>query len=412
MVGRTWYTIHRLRLRLRRRMARMGLFGPGTAVGAFLLVFLVLTLVMSGLNALHNRALPALSGGLSSDPNWAQGRDCLLKVLRVLSGYDFSTPDSLFRDALGLPEPGTGIGGVGRASQDGGRAHRADLDRGSAAVSGAGRDDSAFSSEGVAICEQAVSALPDSPSLVVCGTVANGSRVGGRIDIGYQAGEPSTWGGGTAAGGPGRAHRSLPEEKRIEVAVYHTHTNERYNSGGESEETGTVVDVGKELVKALWLRGVPAIQDASIHDRPSREGCYSRSRTTAARLLEQYPNLRLLLDIHRDGVEEQSYLTTVGNRSVAGILIVVGSLHSQWQRNYRLAEALHFQMEQMYPGLSRGILVKDGRYNQDLDPGCLLLEMGNFVDELEPALHSARLLADVLVQFLDTFSGESSRAPN
>lgn len=59
----------------------------------------------------------------------------------------------------------------------------------------------------------------------------------------------------------------------------------------------------------------------------------------------------------------------------------------------------------MYPGLSLGVRVKDGLYNQFLHSRAVLVEMGTTENSTEEAARSARLLADALA---DILAGEAT----
>ncbi|HHW15043.1 MAG TPA: stage II sporulation protein P, partial [Firmicutes bacterium] len=122
----------------------------------------------------------------------------------------------------------------------------------------------------------------------------------------------------------------------------------------------------------------------------------------------QYPTLRLLLDVHRDGLAEvdRDFITTVmGGERLARIALIVGKgqpglPNPHWERNLALAQRLHAKMEEMYPGLSRGVSTRNWPYNQELTDRALLLEIGDHFNTKEEALKSAALLADCLAALL------------
>jgi stage II sporulation protein P len=76
-----------------------------------------------------------------------------------------------------------------------------------------------------------------------------------------------------------------------------------------------------------------------------------------------------------------------------------------WRQNYDFAVLLSERINQMYPGLSLGVRVKDGLYNQFLHPRAVLVEMGTTENSTEEAARSARLLADALA---DILAGEAT----
>ena len=203
------------------------------------------------------------------------------------------------------------------------------------------------------------------------------------------------------------------------IAIYHTHTGEAYRDAAvRSSKSYTwdfsqpgvgpvpgVVQVGERLARELERRyGIPVVHSTKVHDYPIFAYSYANSEKTARMLVDRYPSLKLVIDIHRD---EGLTMETLQGRSAAGVLIVVGAggasslRHANWRSNLETAELLKDTFDRLYPGLCRGIRVKDNaRYNQHLHPGAVLLEIGAHSDTLESALLTADLVADVLAEAL------------
>jgi stage II sporulation protein P len=202
------------------------------------------------------------------------------------------------------------------------------------------------------------------------------------------------------------------------VAVYHTHTGETYRDAATSStksyawDVGSpgvgpvpgVVQVGDRLTRELQRRyGIPVIHSSKVHDYPVFAYAYSNSEKTAQMLVERYSSLQLVLDIHRD---EGTTVETVQGRQLAGVLIIVasggGSLnHRNWRQNLERAQLLKETFDRLYPGLCRGLIIKERtRYNQHVHPGALLLEIGAHSDTLDSALLTAELVADVVAETL------------
>lgn len=200
---------------------------------------------------------------------------------------------------------------------------------------------------------------------------------------------------------------SLPGE--VMVCIYNTHTGETYSLTDGVERLdgkhGGVVTVAAALQEALeGKHGIKVARSDRINDE-NYSASYLESEKTARELLAANPGARLLLDIHRDSekVREQS-VVKINGQEAAPILLIVGSdarrPFPNWRQNYDLALKVHGKAEQMYPGLSLGVRVKDGVYNQNLHPGAMLIEMGTTMNSTEEAVLSARLLADVLAALL------------
>ncbi|NMB11659.1 MAG: hypothetical protein GX977_05170 [Firmicutes bacterium] len=203
------------------------------------------------------------------------------------------------------------------------------------------------------------------------------------------------------------------------IAIYHTHTGETYRDGaGNSTKNYAwdvaqpgvgvvpgVVQVGERLTRELQRRyGIPVVHSQKVHDYPVFAYAYSNSEKTAQMLVERYPSLQLVLDIHRD---EGATLETLQGRQLAGVLIIVATgggtslSHGNWRQNLETAQLLKENFDRLYPGLCRGLVVKERvRYNQHVHPGALLLEIGAHFDTLDSALMTADLVADVLAETL------------
>ncbi|MDP2873091.1 MAG: stage II sporulation protein P [Bacillota bacterium] len=206
------------------------------------------------------------------------------------------------------------------------------------------------------------------------------------------------------------------------VAIYHSHAMESYlpmvkqvSAGAtgkmDAEEAFaddpelTIVRAGQELANILASKyGIPNVHSRRFHDAAGRVGAYVESANTVERLMAQYPTIKVLLDLHRDSPRRAVTTATVEGRSVARILLLVGSnstlAHPNWRANLVFANRLHQVMERLYPGLSRGVLVKESRYNQHYLPHAMLVEVGGVDNSLDEVLASARLFAEVLVTAL------------
>jgi len=201
------------------------------------------------------------------------------------------------------------------------------------------------------------------------------------------------------------------------VLILHSHATESYTATEAEPYTASspyrtldtrhnMVRVGEYLKELLEANGIGVIHDTTLHDHPSYNDSYGNSRQTAQKWLAEYPSIRLVLDLHRDAGEGAKQLTTatrLDGQERARLRLVVGSdgtglEHPNWQENMSLAVKLHALLERSYPGSCRPISFRAQRFNQDLSPGALLVEMGAAGDTLEEALAAAELLARALTE--------------
>jgi stage II sporulation protein P len=90
------------------------------------------------------------------------------------------------------------------------------------------------------------------------------------------------------------------------ILIYHAHTTESFvPSSGERFTTDlsqTVAFLGHEL-KTILERdyGIPVIHDDTIHDM-LRSTAYQKARPTAQKRIQDNPEIKVVVDLHRDGV--------------------------------------------------------------------------------------------------------------
>ena len=201
------------------------------------------------------------------------------------------------------------------------------------------------------------------------------------------------------------------------VLIYHTHAMESYTPQTGEDYTEEVpfrtanldynmVSIGTRLAELLENAGISVLHDTTLHDAASYNGSYASSRETVEKYLAQYPSIRLVLDIHRDAAEDGSghqVATTAetAQGDTARLMLVLGSeagglYNPNWQENYALAVKLQAVLEQESPGLCRELHLTDQRYNQDLSPGALLIEVGAAGNTHEEALRAMTPLAEAI----------------
>jgi stage II sporulation protein P len=246
-------------------------------------------------------------------------------------------------------------------------------------------------------------------------------------------GEPGS-AGGPAGGQAGGAANAVPWAGVAGpvVAIYHTHARESYltlvrqvsaaqTAKIKAEEAFaedpdiTVVRVGQELAEVLAKQhAMPTVHSRRFHDADGRLGAYVQSAQTVERLMREYPTIRVLIDLHRDSPRRAVTAGVVRGQSVAKILLVVGTnrnlAHPNWQANHDFAIRLNAAMEAMYPGLSRGIMVTESRYNQHYLPHAMLVEIGGVDNTMEEALTSTRMFAAALAAVMQADPALSQQA--
>lgn len=184
------------------------------------------------------------------------------------------------------------------------------------------------------------------------------------------------------------------------VGIYSTHSDESYlpTDGSPSiRGRGGVFKVGASLASTLRKSGIEPIVSYTPHD-PHDAGAYDRSRRTAMDLARRRPSA--LLDIHRDTAPAEAYRDYVNGKVVTKVMLVVGRQNPGMQANLNFAKRLKDAADKRYPGLVRGILFANGKYNQDLHPHALLWEVGSYKNPRHEAENGASLLGSVLPEVI------------
>lgn len=200
------------------------------------------------------------------------------------------------------------------------------------------------------------------------------------------------------------------------VLIFHSHATESFAPTGEYGETTpyhtldtqyNMVSVGAYVAELLESGGISVIQDTTLHDNPSYNASYTNSRAAVEKYLQEYPSIRLVLDLHRDSFEDEDgnqIVKTVFSEgtTLAPLMLVVGTdygglNHPDWQENLALALKLQTQIESFCPGICRNINLRTQRFNQDLSGGALLVEVGASGNSHQEALRAAEMLAKGII---------------
>lgn len=196
------------------------------------------------------------------------------------------------------------------------------------------------------------------------------------------------------------------------VLILHSHGTEGYADKKEDNYRSlvpeeNVVSIGDALAARLEAAGIGVIHDRTMHDNPSYSDSYENSRASAREYLARYPSIRLVLDLHRDSVEDSNgdqvrYVLETPSGTAAKLMLVVGTdagglTHSKWPENMSLAVKLHALLEKQNPGICRPISFRTQRFNQDLSTGALLLEMGSAGNTRQEVLLATEYLAQAII---------------
>lgn len=194
------------------------------------------------------------------------------------------------------------------------------------------------------------------------------------------------------------------DNSKPEVLIYHTHTTESYAEDGpdSSNEEYNVVGVGDVIAEELETKyGISAIHDKTNHS-VSYLNSYQRSNETVNRYLSKYGDFKLIIDLHRDSVDNKDATTaTIDGQKMVKVMFVNTKNSTRYAKNKELTQAYYDKTNELFNGLTRDIFTYNSgknAFNQGLSDNSILMEFGSNVNSSEEAKNTARCMARVIAE--------------
>lgn len=216
----------------------------------------------------------------------------------------------------------------------------------------------------------------------------------------------------------GKDMRVQTDAGQPQILIYHTHATEGFVDSDNADPSTTVVGVGNYLQELLTQRyGYQVLHVTDAYDLAegelNRSRAYNYARDGIAAVMEQYPSIDVIIDLHRDGVDESKHLVTeVDGKPTAQIMFFNGLSKTKEsgpldtlpnphiQDNLAFSLQLEVLANNYYPDFMRGIYVKGYRYNLHFRPKSLLLEVGAQNNTVEEAKNAMEPFSDILNKLL------------
>jgi len=206
---------------------------------------------------------------------------------------------------------------------------------------------------------------------------------------------------------------SLGKAEGPQVLIYHTHSQEAYADSVPGDESMTVVGAGAKLAELLEGYGISVLHHKGQYDVENRDYAYANAEKGLQRVLEENPSIEVIIDLHRDGVADDTHLVTqVDGKQTAQFMFFNGlsRLKSAGEIEYlknenragNLAFSFQLQVKSMeyYPGIARNIYLKGYRYNMQYREKSLLVELGAQTNTVEEVYNALPPLAHVISMVL------------
>lgn len=207
------------------------------------------------------------------------------------------------------------------------------------------------------------------------------------------------------------------ETEGPKVLIFHTHSQEAFADSVPGDTNSSIVGIGAYLTELLNARGIETIHNTGVYDlidgKLDRSSAYELAETEVRKILENNPSIEVVIDLHRDGVNENTHLVTeINGKPTARIMFFNGL--SRTRANGDIAYlynpyiqdnlAFSFQMqlacETYYPGFARRIYLKGYRYSLHMMPKSLLIEAGAQTNTVQEMKNAMEVLSDTLYRVL------------
>ncbi|WP_349944352.1 stage II sporulation protein P [Lacrimispora sp. BS-2] len=197
-----------------------------------------------------------------------------------------------------------------------------------------------------------------------------------------------------------------------QILIYHTHSQEEFADHGPDNPGATVVGIGNYLTELLTAKGYNVIHDTSVYDlqngKLDRNKAYTYALDGITGILQKNPSIEVILDVHRDGVNENLHMVNqVNGKPTAPIMFFNGVSQTPKgtieylpnpYRDQNLAFSFQMQLDAAayFPNLTRKIYIKGLRYNQHLRARSALIEVGAQTNTYQEALNAMEPLSEIL----------------
>ena len=205
--------------------------------------------------------------------------------------------------------------------------------------------------------------------------------------------------------------------KGPKVLIFHTHSQETFADSVAGDTSTSIVGMGKYLAEKLNALGIETMHHDGVYDlidgKLDRSRAYEFSEAGVKEILNQYPSIEVVIDLHRDGVAEDKHLVTeIDGKQTAKIMFFNGLSRTKTngdiaylynpyiQDNLSFSLQMQLASESMYPGLARRIYLKGYRYSLHMMPKSLLIEAGAQTNTVEEMKNAMDLLANILNKVL------------
>jgi len=197
------------------------------------------------------------------------------------------------------------------------------------------------------------------------------------------------------------------------IYIYNTHQTENYSTDylADYSITPNIMIASYMLKENLEDYGIYSyVEEESVKDTLNKNKWkYSKSYMVTRQFMEkrnkEITSFKYYIDLHRDSVNKKHTTITINGISYAKIMLLVGLDHDNYKENLEEANKVNDLINELFPGLSRGIYKKSGKgvngiYNQDFSKYVFLFEIGGVDNNINEVNNTITALTKVLVEYI------------
>lgn len=202
-----------------------------------------------------------------------------------------------------------------------------------------------------------------------------------------------------------------------QILIYHTHSHEEFTDT-TGVNTSNIVAVGTYLAEILSKEyGYNVIHCTESFDEVNgvfdRSKAYTYATPALEQILKDNPSIEVVLDIHRDGLKDDSpkLLTYINGKATAKVMFFngisrnsngeIGYLYNQYRKeNLALSLKMKLKAMELYPDFTRNNYIDAYQYNLHLRANSMLIEVGAQNNTFEEAKNAMEPLAEILDKIL------------
>lgn len=209
-------------------------------------------------------------------------------------------------------------------------------------------------------------------------------------------------------------NKAINEEKSPIIYIYNTHQLEEYSPSNYAEfSINPTVVMNDYILEDIFNKNgyKTFVEERSIKEILTQNNwkyanSYKASRVFLEDAIIKHPSLKYFIDVHRDSLKRDKTTTTIEGKDYAKIIFLIGTENSNYQENLALTEKINNKLNELYPGLSKGIYKKggpgvNGVYNQDFSPNTILVEMGGYENTTTEVLNTTIAFAKCFLEVIN-----------